>query len=112
LSGGYDIINISTPQRNDHQTTTDAKDNGTYLNFYSNGDLIQWFGTDDNYIFRDEDNIAPKGPRIDQNADANYNVGSNANNSAQEWGNSSAGHSYHQDSDAINFIVDKVKKAF
>jgi RHS repeat-associated protein len=107
-----DVINISTPQRDDHQTTSDAKDNGVYLNFYSNGDAVQWFGTDDNYIFRDTDNIGPWGARKDQNADKNINVGSTANNSAQEWGNSSAGHSYHQDLDAIKFIVEKVQQAF
>lgn len=106
-----DIINIATPQRDDHQTTSDASSNGVYLNFYSNGDAVQWFGTDDNNVFRDTDNIGPWGTRKDQNADQNFNVGYRANNSMQEWGNSSAGHSYHQDLDAIQFIIEKVQNA-
>ncbi len=107
-----DIINISTPQRDDHQSTSDAKSNGVYLNFYSNGDAVQWAGTDDNLVWRDEPNVGPWGPRKDQNADRNISVGSTANNSLKEWGGSFAGHSYHQDLDAIQFIINKVEDAF
>jgi|SRR5690554_6619804 len=61
-----DLINISTPQRDDFQTSN--KGNGKYLNFYSNVDLIQYIGS----INSLESTITES--RIDKNADRNIEV--------------------------------------
>ncbi|HNS41668.1 MAG TPA: hypothetical protein PKN22_02825 [Taishania sp.] len=61
-----DLINISTPQRDDFQTSN--KGGGKYLNFYSNVDLIQYIGSINSF----ESFITES--RIDSNADKNIEV--------------------------------------
>ena len=66
-----DIINIETPQREDFQTSGSGE--GVYLNFYSKGDLVQFFGTADNFLTY-PNNQGPEGSRIDPNAQMNIEL--------------------------------------
>jgi hypothetical protein len=100
-----DIINIATPQRKDHQSSSGGK--GVYLNFYNKNDVIQWFGTDDNYVLRDENNVGELGPRKDPNAQLNKEIDVGTN-----WFMSSGGHSYHQDPNAQEQILKTVQNYF
>jgi hypothetical protein len=107
-----DIINIETPQRQDHQTTISAKDNGVYLNFYYSNDFIQYIGIGDNGHLNKK-NVGNYGERIDGNADVNISIDNvyNNSNSADWWGDS-LGHSIHRNIDVIKTIVKEVSKQF
>lgn len=111
-----DVINISTPQRIDTQTT---KGKGLYLNFYCSVDFIQAFGVTDHYfdLFL---KMAPiDGARKDPYA-LNHEVfpySENCNNcnlsdeikniirGVNEWFSSAAGHSIQNDSDGMRQIL-------
>lgn len=96
-----DIINIETPQRQDHQTTVSAKDNGVYMNFYYSNDLIQYMGTGDNGHFN-ADNVGNYGERFDGNADVNISLDNVYDNSkSSDWWGDSFGHSIQDRSDII-----------
>jgi hypothetical protein len=106
-----DIVNIATPQRKDHQIS-EVSSNEVYVNFYSSDDLIQWLGTDDNYIFRDEDNVSNFGPRIDLKANVNKSVDGVLDDGATPWFENSGGHSYHQESQLVwDLMIETVNKA-
>lgn len=99
-----DIINMGTPQREDHQSS--GSNDGLYLNFYNDNDAVQWYGTDDNYIWRDEGNVGAEGPRIDPNADQNVEI-----ETGDSWIGNNAGHSFHQDKKAQDKIIQTVENA-
>jgi RHS repeat-associated protein len=101
-----DIINISTPQRADFQQ--DSKGKGINLNFYSNGDLIQWIGVD-NFDFDTEDNQGPLGSRLDPKS-SNYKI--SGANLLVNWIKNAAGHSYHNDVMSQDEIEKVIKQEF
>ena len=103
-----DIINISTPQREDFQQTKKGK--GINLNFYSDGDLIQWIGTDDG--FNSIGKWTSEGPldsRMDQKS---KNINVSGANLLVNWFENMAGHSYHNDFTSQRKIEKEVKEEF
>jgi RHS repeat-associated protein len=107
-----DIINIETPQRQDHKTTFDANKNGVYLNFYYSNDLIQYMGTTDGAM-HDPNNVGNLGERKDQEADRNIILDNVYENSeSADWWGDSGGHSLHQNRDIINYIIKIVGESF
>ncbi len=124
-----DLINIETPQREDYQTNKTGK--GVYLNFYNSFDLVQFFGTADNFI-TNPTNQGPEGSRRDPNAkniglDAYRNVnevnghqtiaapaiwlGVGIQNS-KDWVSDAAGHSMHENKRSSEQVITETKKAF
>jgi len=107
LGWDVEVINIATPQRKEYQFIPSNK-KLLRLNFYSTADLIQWYGIDDNYIFRYDDNTGMTGARKDPNA-TNIQIfsksdlgfvkveleNSNLFKTIQEWAVMSGGHSLH-----------------
>jgi RHS repeat-associated protein len=91
-----DIINIATPQRTDHQTKNGK---GEYLNFYSDNDAVQYVGA--------KPETASKGARVDANADINQEVAP-----SNSWLNNTAGHSFHQDPNTQNQMLETIQKSF
>lgn len=103
-----DIINISTPQREDFQQTKTG--DGINLNFYSGGDLIQWIGTDDGFNSIGEWNSeGPLGSRKDPKS---KNINISGANLLVNWFGNMAGHSYHNDVMSQRKIEKEVKKEF
>ncbi len=122
-----DLINISTPQRDDFQTSNKGK--GKYLNFYSDVDLIQYVGS-----INSLESLATES-RIDPNADKNIEVDNWSRDPYLEMGKNipglkagatlidgvfntlkwifsdGAGHSIHN-SDGQNHIIQETKNEF
>jgi RHS repeat-associated protein len=87
-----DIINISTPQRKDFQQKEKGK--GLNINFFSNGDLVQFMGVDSYDCF---DNRGPSGERMDPVSN-NYLI--SGANLWVNWFSNALGHSYHNDTNS------------
>jgi RHS repeat-associated protein len=104
-----DVINIATPQRKDVQSNKKGK--GVYLNFFSTDDAIQYAGTDDNLIYRDENNVGPLGPRKDPFA-KNIEITPESSISIFGWAGNSAGHSYHHEKSSQDVMIKEIQKAF
>ncbi|MFV0184152.1 hypothetical protein OBK25_05440 [Empedobacter falsenii] len=118
-----DLINISTPQRDDYSTNSG---NGTYLNFYSDFDLIQYIGSVNSV------SGLVDGARTDKNA-TNVEVNNWKDMGGKKYGNTvvaplvyilegagnaiewmlndSAGHGLHN-SPAQNQIIKETEKEF
>ncbi len=103
-----DLINISTPQREDFQQ--ESIGNGVNLSFYSSGDLIQWIGTDDGFnSLWTWNSEGPLGSRKDPKS---KNIKISGFNLLWNWISNSGGHSYHNDTSSQRKIEAKVNKEF
>jgi RHS repeat-associated protein len=113
-----DIINISTPQRADFQTS-ENKNGGVSLNFYSNYDAVQFAGS----AWGMYGNVpligASKGSREDpsmKNMEVDTSMPiygtAGAGLNLYQWGQDSAGHGLHNNPMSSSQIINEIRNAF
>jgi RHS repeat-associated protein len=113
-----DIINISTPQRADFQTS-ENKNGGVSLNFYSNYDAVQYAGSTWGMIGNipligasngSREDPSMKNMEVDTSLPINGVAGDAIN--VYQWGQDSAGHGLHNNPMSSSQIINEIRKAF
>jgi RHS repeat-associated protein len=113
-----DVINISTPQRADFQTS-ENQNGGVSLNFYSNYDAVQYAGSAWGIVGSipligssngSREDPSMKNIEVDTSIPINGIAGNIIN--IYQWVKDSGGHGLHNNPISSSQIIDEIRKAF